>query len=100
MITKVLGDLHRYFLQHWQRALRIREKLRFSEAAFHLVLAGGVGVIGGLVNLFFYYATESVKFMILRRPGDIVEVAEMMGTAERILIPMLGGLCAGLILYW
>ena len=78
MITKVLVDLHRYFLRNWQRALRIREKLRFSEEAFHLVLAGGVGVIGGLVNLLFYYATESVKNLFMHHPGDPVEVAEMM----------------------
>src|SRR4029077_12504157 len=58
------------------------------------------GVLGGLVNLFFYYATESVKYLFLRRPGDIVEVAEMMGYVDRIIVPTLGGLCAGLILYW
>ena len=39
--------------KHWQRALRIRGRIPFSEETFHLVLAGGVGVLGGLVNLFF-----------------------------------------------
>ncbi len=92
--------MHDFLRRHWQRLLRIREKIRFSEAALHLVLAGGVGVIGGLVNLLFYYATESVKFLFLRRPGDIVEVAEMMGKVHRVIIPTLGGLGAGLILYW
>ncbi len=92
---------HALARRHWQRALRIREKIRFSEEAFHLVLAGGVGVIGGLVNLFFYYANESVKHLFLRRPGDPVEVAEMMTNRwELILTPTLGGLCAGLVLYW
>lgn len=98
--TKLLGDLRQYFRRHWQRALRIREKLRFSEEAFHLVLAGGVGVIGGLVNLFFYYATESVKNLFLRHPGDPVEVAEIMARWQRVLTPTLGGLFAGLVLYW
>jgi CIC family chloride channel protein len=100
LTNRKVAAVHDFLRPHWQRLLRVREKFRFSEAAFHLVLAGGVGVIGGLVNLLFYYATESVKFLILRRPGDIVEVAEMMGTVERILIPALGGLLAGLILYW
>ena len=86
--------------RHWQRLLRIRQKLRLSEAAFHLVLAGAVGVIGGLVNLLFYHATKSVEYLFLRRPGDIVEVARMMGTVDRIILPALGGLCAGLVLYW
>jgi CIC family chloride channel protein len=92
--------LHAFLRRHWQRLLRIREKIRFSEEAFHLVLAGGVGVIGGLVNLFFFYATESVKFLFLRRPGDPAEIAEMLGDVERIVTPTLGGLAAGLILYW
>jgi len=64
-----IGAIQAFLHRHWQRLLRIREKLRFSEAAFHLVLAGGVGVIGGMVNLFFYYATESVKLLFLRRPA-------------------------------
>lgn len=85
---------------HWQRLLRIREKLDFSEEAFHLVLAGGVGLIGGLVNLFYYYAMESVKEFFLRRPGDPVEIAEMMGLWGRLLMPALGGFMAGLVLHF
>ncbi len=100
LTNKRVDAVHAFLRRHWQRLLRIREKVRFSEEAFHLVLAGIVGVLGGLVNLFFYYATESVKFIVLRRPGDIVEVAEMMNQWGRIMAPTLGGLCAGLILYW
>ena len=58
---KAVRELKAFLRRHWQRLLRIREKLRFSEEAFHLLLAGCVGVLGGLVNLLFYYATESVK---------------------------------------
>jgi len=100
LTNKRVDAVHAFLRRHWQRLLRIREKFRFSEEAFHLVLAGAVGVLGGLVNLFFYYATESVKLIALRRPGDIVEVAEMMDRAGRLFVPTLGGLCAGLILYW
>ena len=64
------------------------------------MLAGGVGVIGGLVNICFYYATESVSLLFLRRPGEVVEVAEKMVPWQRVLTPTLGGLCAGLVLYW
>lgn len=98
--TQLWDKLHLFFRRHWQRLLRIRQKIRFSEEAFHLVLAAGVGVIGGLVNVFFFYATESVKFLFLHRPGDIVEVAKMMDGWQRIVTPAAGGLCAGLILYW
>ena len=53
-------------------------------------------MIGGLVNLFFYYATESVKNLFLRHAGDPVEVAEIMANWQRVLTPTLGGLAAGL----
>ena len=98
--SKIVVELHEFFRRHWQQSLSIREKLRFSEEAFHLVLAGGVGVMGGLVNIVFYYATESVRLLFLRRPGDPVEVAEMMANWQRVLTPTLGGLFAGLVLYW
>src|SRR2546422_10744640 len=99
-LEQVFTRARAFARRHWQRALQVREKLRFSEEAFHLVLAGGVGVLGGLVNIFFYYATESVKGFFLRSPGDPMEVAELMERWERVLIPALGGLCAGLVLYW
>src|SRR2546423_568461 len=106
-MTKVEGlvaSTHDFLRRHWQRALRIREKFRFSEEAFHLVLAGGVGGIGGLVNPVFYYSTESVKHFFFKRPGDPVEVAELMREQgqnwQLLVIPTIGGFLAGLVLYW
>lgn len=90
---------HAFLRRDWRRLFRIREKIRFSEEAFHLLLAAGVGVLGGLVNLFYYYAMESVKSLFLRHPGDPVEVAEIMDTWGRLITPALGGLAAGLVLY-
>ena len=57
--------------RHWQRALRICEKLRFSEEAFHLVLAGGVGVIGGLVNLVFHTFIEISQKLFTNQVGRL-----------------------------
>ena len=90
MVVKARDYLHR----HWRRALRWREKLVLNEEAFHLVLAGLVGVIGGLVNLFFYYAVHLIQ------PGDPVEVAGRLNDWERVMVPTLGGLAAGLVLHW
>jgi H+/Cl- antiporter ClcA/CBS domain-containing protein len=98
--SKLLGDAQEFFRRHWKRALRVREKIHFSEEAFNLLLAGGVGVLGGLVNLFFYYATESARYLFLRQPGELVEVAERLGAWQRVLTPTLGGLGAGLVLFW
>src|SRR3954471_17137114 len=100
MDTQRWDKLPAFFRRHWQRLLLICQNIWLSAEAFHLILAAGVGVLGGLVNLLFYYATESVKFLFLHRPGDIVEVAKMMDGWQRMVTPGLGGLCAGLILYW
>ncbi len=97
---RIIGDLQRYFRRHWQRALRVREKIRISEEAFHLVLAGGVGVIGGLVNIIFFYATELATALFLGHPGEPAEAAERMAEWQRVITPPLGGLCAGLVLFW
>ena len=87
--------------RHWQRALQIREKLWLSEEAFHLLLAGGVGVIGGLINMVFYYTVERVQALIVGHPGEnIGEVAEHLDRLGRLVTPTLGALAAGLILYW
>jgi CIC family chloride channel protein len=78
----------------------LREKFILREEALHLVIAGLVGILGGFVNLVFFYGIEHVKLFFLRRPGDPVEVAEMMAGWERVLMPTVGGLAAGLVLYW
>jgi len=53
----IAAATHDFARKHWQAGVcEFAKKIRFSEEAFHLVLAGGVGVLGGLVNLFFYYA--------------------------------------------
>lgn len=89
-----------YFRRHWQGALKWREKIVFKEEAFHLLLAGFVGVIGGLVNLFFYYAGETVQRIFMPQPIDPAQAAEMFPPWLRLAVPTLGGLAAGLILYW
>ena len=86
--------------RNWQRALRVREQFEFTEEGFHLVLAGIIGVIGGLVNLAFYHAIESTKYLLLRRPGDPVEIAESLEPWQRVAVPVVGGLAAGLVLFW
>jgi CIC family chloride channel protein len=89
-----------YFRRYWQAALRWREKIVFKEETFHLLLAGVIGVIGGSVNLFFFYAGEMVQRLFLPQPIDPVQAAEVFTLWQRLAVPTLGGLAAGLILYW
>jgi CIC family chloride channel protein len=91
---------HAYARKNWRRLLRLRERLFLSEEAFHLLMAGVVGIVGGITNYLFYIATEWVKHFTLHRPGDLAEVAVMLDWWQRMLIPTLGGLGAGLVLYW
>ena len=86
--------------RHWQRALRVREKVRFSEEAFHLVLAGGVGFIGGFVNVVFHEAITLSQRIFVGRTEDIGTVAEGLELWQRPVVTTLGGLAAGLVLFW
>ena len=51
--TQQWDNLHSFFRRHWQRLLRIRQKIWFSEEAFHLVLAAGVGLSRTLLDRHF-----------------------------------------------
>lgn len=95
-----MTTLRRVFRRYWQSALHWREKLVFKEEAFHLMLATIIGVIGGSVNLFFFYAGEAVQRVFLPQPIDPAQAAEMFAPWQRLTVPTLGGLAAGLILYW
>jgi len=100
MGTKLFEKIRLLIRRNWRRALRLRGKIRPTEEAFHLVMAGGVGIIGGLANLAYYHGMESVKTLFLHQTGDPVEVAEILSPWLRVLFPALGGLIAGLVLYW
>src|SRR5712675_1440846 len=96
----IVSTTKNFFRRHWQRALLIRERLRFSEEVFHLLLAAGVGVIGGLTNWFYWGCTNLIQLLALGRIGDILSIAETLPAWQRILVPALGGLAAGVVLFW
>lgn len=86
--------------KNWHRAFNVRQHVKVNEETFHIVLAVVVGVIGGIVNVGFLYGVEGVKLIAMRQPGDLVSIAELLEWWQRILIPALGGLAAGLVLHW
>ncbi len=89
--------IHRNFL----KALHIRDHLVLSEEAFHLLMAGGVGLIGGIIDVLFYLSIEGVQRLLLGHPGQtIVQVARELSPFWRFLTPVLGGLAAGAVLFW
>jgi CIC family chloride channel protein len=101
LLKRFFANSRAYMRRNWQKALQIRERIFLSEEAFHLLLAVGVGVLGGVVNLVFYYSVEHVQELFTRQAGhNIAEVAETLDSTARLLLPALGGLAAGLTLYW
>ncbi|NBV20767.1 MAG: voltage-gated chloride channel ClcB [Proteobacteria bacterium] len=100
LLERALAVARQLGARHWRKVLNVRLRLRWNEEIFHLLLAGSVGILGGLVNLIFYHAIEGVKHFALHRPGDVMEVAELLDWWQRLLIPALGGLAAGLVLHW
>jgi CIC family chloride channel protein len=88
------------FHRHGRKLLRWREKLRVSEEATHLLLAGGVGVVGGLVNLLLYVCNQGVQGFALFSFEDVLAVVEKLPWWQRMLLPAGGGLLAGIALYW
>jgi CIC family chloride channel protein len=85
---------------HRARLLRLRQRLRFSEEAFHLVLAGLVGVIGGCVNIALYRAAELAKPLVFADTGGWTELAAGASPWLRLLLPVGGACVAGWILHW
>lgn len=96
----VRGAVLPFFRRHWQRALAIRERIRINDETFHLVLAGVVGIIGGLVNVIFFGLIEGVMNLALGQAGEVVYIAEHLPVWQRIVTPALGGLIAGAILFY
>jgi chloride channel protein, CIC family len=99
-MERLVTGVRAWLRQHWQRALRIREKIRFSEEAFHLMLAGGVGVIGGFVNVVFHQGISLSEMLFLQRVGEPSDLAMQSTDWQRLLVPTIGGLAAGLVLFW
>ena len=99
-LERLIESVREWARKHWLRALRIREKVRFSEEAFHLMLAGGVGVIGGFVNVVFHKCIELSEMLFLQRVGEPEDLAATSTFWQKLLVPTAGGAVAGLVLYW
>jgi chloride channel protein, CIC family len=99
-IESVAARGRHYIERHWEGTLRLRERLRLSEETIHLVLAVGVGIIGGVCNLAFSLGNELLKQLAVREPGDLVDIASRLPAWQLLLIPSVGVLAAGLVLCW
>lgn len=97
---RLLRWVRAFIRLHWQAALLLRDKLRLNEEAWHLVLAGVVGVIGGLTNLAYNACNRFIKLVAFGESGDFLEIALRAPAWKLLLVPTLGGLVAGGIVYF
>jgi CIC family chloride channel protein len=98
-VQRLLRAGREFFWQHWRRVLVWRDRLRLSEEAFHLILACIIGLIGGMTNLAYHAANQLIQLLVLSRPGDLPEIADALELWQVLLVPTLGGLAAGLVLF-
>ncbi len=89
-----------FFRLHWKGALLLRDKLRLNEEALHLVLAGLIGVVGGAVNLIYHACNQFIKWIAFNHGGDFLEIAAAVPPWKLIAVPTIGGLAAGLVIYF
>ena len=65
-----------------------------------LLWAGLIGVLGALATVVFRKSISLVEWLINRHPGSLVAAAESLSWWQRLLIPALGGLLAGVVLQY
>jgi CIC family chloride channel protein len=92
--------LRAFFRLHWKAALLLRDRLRINEEALHLLLAGVVGVIGGAVKLAYYACNEFIQWIAFGAGGGFLDISAAVPPWRLVLVPTLGGLAAGLVIYF
>jgi CIC family chloride channel protein len=98
---QLLARRFRGMLQrHWRRLLQLRERLRFSEEALHLLAAGLVGVVGGSVDLLVYGLHSALEALVLFDTREVLTSVRELPWWRCLILPGLGGLVGGLILYF
>jgi len=78
--------------------VRLLEALGPSIANGMLLWAALIGFAGGISSVAFREANIGLTWLLTGQSQDIVAVAESLSPELRLIIPTLGGFCAGLIL--
>lgn len=73
--------------------------LEHSSLPWQLIWAGVIGVVGGLCSTAFRQAIFATQWLLTGHTGTFVSIALSLAGWQRLVIPALGGLAAGLILH-
>lgn len=99
-MTGPAGIFRRLTRRHWRAALQLRDRFRMSEETFHLVLAGAIGILGGLTQWVYHLLNQLLQILFLGGTGDLLAVAERLPAWVRIASPAVGGVLAGTVLHY
>jgi CIC family chloride channel protein len=64
------------------------------------VFAALIGCVGALVTIGFRETILGVEWMVFGRKDSLVRIAESLTWWQRLISPAIGGVIAGLLLYW
>jgi CIC family chloride channel protein len=75
------------------------EKFRFGERQVTLVWAAVIGILGALVTECFRRAIDLLHFLFTGSEATIITSFEHLPLCQRFLVPVIGGILAGLTLW-
>jgi CIC family chloride channel protein len=78
--------------------IRLLDRLRPSDTQSMLLWAAVVGFVGALATIAFREAIAALQWLIVGHRSSFVQMAEALPWYERIALPALGGVVAGLLL--
>lgn len=78
--------------------LRASEIIRSTELHALLFWAGVIGFVGGMASVAFRQAIRMAQWTMTQHAGSFVAIAASLPPWERLLVPAIGGLAAGLVL--
>ncbi len=97
-MKEVVPHIYERLLRLLRWRLWIIEKLRPSPWQETLIWAAGAGVLGALTALGFRWGIDFVHLLLTGNTGGMVDSFRELAWWERLGIPAIGGLLAGLVL--
>jgi chloride channel protein, CIC family len=84
-----------FYLRGW---LWLRRTAQPNEVQWNLTLAALVGVVGAMLGLLFKQATNATQYLLTGINGGGLATFEELPGWQRVGVPVLGGLLAGVVL--
>lgn len=97
-VKEVVPQIYRRLLRLMRWRLWVVEKLRPSPWQETLAFAALAGVLGALAAILFRHGVDLVHFVLTGTGSEMVDTFRGLPVWQRLAIPAVGGLAAGLVL--